>query len=105
MKPNPDEKSLQNPLLTSQVFTVLVDILFQFYRIRNVVYGLVFLVYLWFIHPRLIGILIITRTTGQTYVLLGFVIVLAQAVEPIGVWLKRPAVRERICCWPFLNAF
>ncbi len=70
------------------------------YRIRQLFYGLVFLFYIWFIHPSLLVLLVQARTTGQIFLLIGFSIILVQVLEPFGVWLKGPAVRERIRRWP-----
>lgn len=82
------------------VVSKLGEWLTWFYNFRFLVYGLSFLAYLWWIHPWLLDILVVTRTTSQTFVLLGLGIVLVQMLEPLGVWLKKPAVRERIRRWP-----
>jgi hypothetical protein len=71
-----------------------------FYRTRNQFYSLAFLAYLWFIHPLVLETLVIARSTGQAFILLGLGVVLVQVLEPLGVWLKRPAVSERIRRWP-----
>jgi len=70
------------------------------FHIRHHFYGLIFLFYIWFIHPYLIDSLVDARTTGQPFLLIGFLIVLVQVLEPVGVLLKRPAVSERIRRWP-----
>lgn len=73
---------------------------FWFYNIRGIVYGLSFLIYMWFVHPWILDILVVARTTGEIFVLLGLGVVLVNLLEPLGVWLKTPAVRERIRRWP-----
>ena len=73
---------------------------FWFYNLRGIVYGLSFLIYMWFVHPWILDILVVARTTGEPFVLLGLGVVLVHLLEPLGVWLKTPAVRERIRRWP-----
>lgn len=70
------------------------------YRLRHFFYGLIFLFYIWFIHPLLLASLVQARTANQTFLLIGFSIILVQVLEPVGVWLKGPAVQERIRRWP-----
>lgn len=72
----------------------------KMYPIRHLFFGLVFLIYIWFIHPILLAMLVQARTTGQPFLLIGISIILVHVLEPIGVWLKAPAVRERIRRWP-----
>ena len=48
------------------------------------------------LHPWLLETLKDVRGTGQTYVLLGVVIVWVQLLELPGIWLKKPLVSERI---------
>ncbi|MFU8826394.1 MAG: hypothetical protein ACNA70_02770 [Brevefilum sp.] len=66
---------------------------------------IVFLVYVWFVHPWLLDILVQARVHSLTYPLLGMGNVLVHALEPLGVWLKTPAVRERIRRWPSQSFF
>ena len=71
-----------------------------FHRLRSLVYGVLFLGYIWFIHPIILGMLVTARQTGQTFLGLGLLVVLIQVLEPIAIMLKGPAVRERIRRWP-----
>ena len=48
------------------------------------------------LHPWLLDVLKDARGNGQTYVLLGVVIILVQLLELPGIWLKKPLVSERI---------
>jgi hypothetical protein len=71
-----------------------------FYAIRNVFYGLLFLAYIQFIHPRLLSIVVFARESGQPFFWLGSLVVFIQVIELIGILLKWPVVSERIQRWP-----
>ena len=67
-----------------------------FYRFRQFIYSAIFFAYVWLLHPWLLDVLKDARGNGQTYVLLGVVIILVQLLELPGIWLKKPLVSERI---------
>ncbi len=75
-------------------------VLSPLYRLRNILFGLLFSAYVRFLHPWLLGLLANARESGQTYVLLGLVIFTLQAFELMGVWLKLPVVQARAARWP-----
>jgi len=76
------------------------DLFSRFYNIRGLVFGVLFLAYMWFLHPIVLGFVVQARTTGRPFVFVGAGIVLVQILELPGIWLKRPAVKERIRRWP-----
>lgn len=70
------------------------------YAIRSILYGLVFIGYLLFIHPLLLNGLGDARESGQPNFWLGLLIVIFLLFEVIGIRIRWPVAEERIQRWP-----
>jgi hypothetical protein len=77
-----------------QIWPVLAPL----YNIRHIVFGVLFLAYVQFLHPVLLGLLASARQKELSAwgLALGLVLFGIQAWELIGVWLKLPVTQEKI---------
>jgi hypothetical protein len=70
------------------------------YAVRSILYGLVFIAYLLFVHPLLLNGLGDARESGQPNFWLGLAIVIFLLFEIIGIRIRWPVAVERFRRWP-----
>ncbi len=70
------------------------------YAWRGIGHGILFIVYIRFVHPLLLSLLVNARASGQTHIGLGVLLLLIQAGEVLGIRLKWDVVQARIQKYP-----